>query len=202
MFSVCGQCSLQEASGGNPPFTDDNSNNVIRSGSIGTQAIVPTYAFNCCANITRWQTYVQPGGGGHRNGVYSIYFQVWRPSASVNGCVIKVEENHFNNVVLDGDGQINEEVSPINYISVQPGDIVGFYIISANGRDDGVQLDESPEYSDNQVWYERGENLIQPLLDLPSNYILGDKSMGQLTMSVQAAPMLMVTLCKFAIEVQ
>ena len=189
-FLASAQC-LQAAGGGEPPLLDDKSNNVLAS---GTQAIVPTYNFNCCANITRWETFVEPGGHGH-NEEYTIAFQVWRPSASDSECYKQVNQNLFSNVILGGSGEVNEEVSPSEYIAVEPGDVVGFYVVSQSGGDEGIQLKQSENFMDNVVWFAEAVSIFQLSGTCP--FRLGDLSSGQLTMSVTGAPMLRVGLCKF-----
>ena len=184
---------LQAAGGGELPLRFDRSNNVLASGTPA-QAIVPTYTFNCCANITRWETIVEPGRRG-RNEDYTIAFQVWRPSASDSECYKQVNQNLFSNVVLEGSGEVNEEVSPSEYIAVEPGDVVGFYVASQNGGDEGIQLEQSANFMDNVVWFAEAVSIFQLSGTCP--FRLGDLSRGQLTMSVTGAPMLRVGLCKF-----
>ena len=65
----------------------------------GTQAIVTSYQFNCCGDISAWEAAVFPNGGAnHARGAYNINFQVWRPSPTVetDGCYSLVGENRFS----------------------------------------------------------------------------------------------------------
>ncbi len=139
------------------PFRDDNDSPRLPS---GTQAIITSYQFHCCGNITAWQTYVQPGGGGHNNGVYTINFQVWRPSPTVNadGCYSLVGENRFPSISFPENGVVSETPAPSNIITVRPGDVVGYFTMTRDGRNEGIQLDT--DFNDETVWY-NGGNLIR-----------------------------------------
>ena len=191
------QDCLQAAGGEQLPFRDDNSSPCLPSGS---QAIITTYQFGCCGNITAWQTYVQPGGDGHRDGEYDILFQVWKPSSAAqdNGCYSLVGENRFTSILLSGGGLVSETPEPSNVISVQPGDVVGYYTFSRNyldnRKEEGIQLDTG--YTTDIVWY---------LAEFDTNSItlgatncplpVGDQSDRVLTSN--ARPVLSVSLSKF-----
>ncbi len=182
------QPCLQEAGGADPPFTDDNSNPVIPSGTPeGVEAIIPTYTFNCCANVTEWSTIVQPGGGGHSNGVYSVGFLVYRPIGTANRCYSEVGKNNFPSVTVSN-GFITEPVQPSDYITVQPGDVAGITIASTNGGNEGIQLDET--LNNNRVYYTATDSLAALI---PGSCPTTD---GGTYTRVTAAPMLRVSLGK------
>ena len=137
------------------PFGDlSGRDGSVRFPSL-TQAIVTSYKFQCCGDITAWQTYVQPSGGNHRDGVYSIFFQVWRPSPSVDsdGCYNMVGEDRYADIQLiqGQDGLVNRTLNSSSFISVQPGDVLGYFTILDNDEDGGIQHD--PEFSTESVWY-------------------------------------------------
>ncbi len=187
---MANQTCLREAGGADPPFTDDNNNPVIPSGtSEGVFAIIPTYTFNCCAYVTEWGTIVQPGGSNHRDNVYSVGFQVYRPSAEGNECYYQVGMNDFATVTVT-DGFITEPVQPPDYISVQPGDIVGISVASTNGGNEGVQLKEP--LNNNKVYYISSYSIVAN----PGCFFSLHGS-SEFTMRM-AAPMLNVTLGKSA----
>ena len=107
------------------PLDDDDDNYPLPSHS---QAIITTYQFGCCGSITAWLTHVQPGGGKCKNGAYDIFFQLWRPSSTMqdSGCYSLVGENRFTSIFFGDDDLVSETPQPSNIISVQPGDVVGY----------------------------------------------------------------------------
>ena len=134
------------------PFGDLGSNSE-RFPSL-TQAIVPSYQFQCCGDITGWQTYVEPSSRNHRDGVYSITFQVWRPLPTVDsdGCYSLVGEDVYTNIqLIEGEGGlVNRTLDPSSFISVQPGDVLGYFTF-LDDEDGGIQHD--PEFNTESVWY-------------------------------------------------
>ncbi len=124
----------------------------------GTQAIITSYQFHCCGNITAWQTYiVQPGGGKHNDGVYTINFQVWRssPTVGVDGCYSLVGEDRFPSISFPEGGLVSETPAPSNIITIRPGDVVGYFSMSSeNGHDEGIQLET--DFNDEAVRYNGG----------------------------------------------
>ena len=193
------QDCLQAARGEQLPFRDENSSPRLPSGS---QAIITTYQFGCCGNIAAWQTYVQPGGRGH-NGEYDIFFQVWRPSPTVqdNGCYSLVGENRFTSIFLGDDGLVSETPEPSNIISVQPGDVVGYYTFSRADSENqgmhGIQLDTG--YTKDIVWYlaDFGTESIT-LEDTNCPLPVGAESNRVLTSSTSAGPVLSVSISKLS----
>ena len=189
---------LQAAGGQLLPFRDGNRSPRLPSGS---QAIITTYQFGCCGDITAWQTYVQPGGGKHRDGVYDIFFQVWRPSPTVqdNGCYSLVGENRFTSIHLGDDGLVSKTPKPSNIISVQPGDVVGYYTFSRDDPDNsgsqGIQLDT--DYTDDIVWYLADFTPDSITLEATNCPLpVGDGPDRILTSSTNAGPVLSASISK------
>ena len=192
-----------QASGGEPlPFRDDSGSPL----PSGVQAIINTYQFECCGDITAWQTYVEPRRMGlHRNGAYDIFFQVWRPSSTVqdNGCYSLVGENRFTSIRFGNNDPVSETPEPSNIISVQPGDVVGYYTFSRadpdNSENFGIQLDTG--YTEDIVWY---------LADFDTDLIstgstncplpVGDGLDRVLTSSTNAGPILEVSISKLSFK--
>ena len=103
-------------------------------------AIIYTYRFNCCGNITGWGADVHPGGGDVMS--YILDFQVWRPSPTVNnstgtGCYSLVGNNRFTSVSLYS-GLARVIPSPQHYIQFQPGDVLGFHVEGGGTDNHGV----------------------------------------------------------------
>ena len=167
-----------------------------------TQAIITSYKFRCCGNITSWQTYVEPGGNVHQ-GAYDITFQVWRPSSTVqeNGCYSMVGENRYTRISLN-DGLVSVTPEPSNILSVQTGDVVGYLAVSRKGMNDGIQLDDiddgDDDEDDNQsvdtVWYDTVTE--SNLLKAGVHNCVGTETGRILRSSTNAAPVLSVSVCK------
>ena len=98
---------------------------------------------------------MEPSGGNHQDGVYSITFQVWRPSPSVDsdGCYSLVGDDIYADIQLiqGEDGLVNRILDPSSFISVQPGDVLGYFTLQDNDEDGGIQHD--PEFNMESVWY-------------------------------------------------
>ena len=190
--SVSAQSCLRAARGMETPFRKLNGRARLVS---RTQAIITSYMFECCGNITAWQTYVKPGGRRHQR-VYDIYFQVWRPSPTVqeNGCYSMVGENRYTSISLQRGGKVSETPEPSNILSVQPGDVVGCYTFSRRGTNDGILLDVRRSFD--SVWYHTGtvNNNRQPDCPLP----VGTETDRSLAFSTNAAPVLSVDVCKWS----
>ena len=127
----------------------------------GHQAIIPSYEFDCdemCGNITEWGVDVHPGGGGHQNR-YTLDLQVWRPSPTVDdstgtgtGQYSLVGNNRFTSISLS-DQRAIVTPSPQDYIQFQPGDVLGFYVDSDVGNNDGVVALNSSSFTSEVVWF-------------------------------------------------
>ena len=161
----------------------------------GSQAIVTSYQFHCCGEIFEWGARMQPGGGNHRNGVYTVHFQVWRPSPTSCGgsgdgnCYSLVGENRFPGVTLESGRLVSEAPQPTNVISVRPGDVLGYFVSSSrdDGIPQGIQLD--PGFINDVVYY----------ADFDAPLTMGTASVGPggvLSLSTSLAPVLSVGISK------
>ncbi len=164
------------------------------------QAIITSYQFNCCGEITEWRAFVEGSGGGHfDNQPYTISFQVWRPSSpspvDTDGCYTLHGSNNFPNIPLaDPDtadrGIVTGVVLPESErIEVQPGDVVGFYLESSRSDSDGIIYDEYRE--DESVWYTTGQ--------FTGGGLTCPFPVGQgrtLSSFVESAPLITATVCE------
>ena len=149
---------LQSTSSEEPiPFEDLS---FVGSDRIPTerQVIVASYQFQCCGNITRWQTFVEPGGGGRQDGEYTITFQVWRPGdgVEVDGCYSLIGQDVYAEIDLGRDGLVDRTLEPEGFLHVQPGDVVGYFMLREGntGERDGIQLEPREEDEGEEVWYQ------------------------------------------------
>ena len=160
----------------------------------GSQAIVTSYQFHCCGEILEWGARVQPGGSMHED-VYTIHFQVWRPSPTSCGgsgdgnCYSLVGENRFPGVTLQSGRLVSETPQPTNVISVRPGDVLGYFVSSSKDDRDpqGIQLD--PDITNDVVYY----------ADFDAPLTMGTASVGPggvLSLSTSLAPVLSIGISK------
>ena len=134
-------CLVANNTNGLPPFIDYDGG----SGSIPQQhqAIIPSYRFTCCGNITEWGVDVHPAGGKHDK-KYNLYLQVWRPSPTrtvqtTEGCYSLVGSNTFTSVSLSNQIAVVTPL-PQERIDFQPGDVLEFRLKNTDGSDGGVVL--------------------------------------------------------------
>ena len=138
---------------------------------------------------------MERSGGRHRDGVYTIHFQVWRPSPTVHsdgGCYSLVGENRFTNITLIYRA-VSETPEPTNIISVQPGDVVGYYVLSSIDDDDGIQMDSG---DDSINIYYNEDNGRNPISLGPDSCQVSVGIEGLLTISTYAAPQLSIDISK------
>ena len=164
----------------------------------GRQVIVTSYQFQCCGTITAWRTYVSHSGLPHQNGVYSISFQVWRPTTPElvdNGCYIMAGEDRYEKIILPEQprGLVNRTVPEPSPLNVQPGDVLGFFLTSTMEVTDGIHFndDEESGFTDEQVWYNTGSLAVNsaacPFPTGPDGVLSG---------SIRAAPVLSLNIGK------
>ena len=186
------QDCLMGLSGAQIPFRDLGGGRDSIRVPTGSQAIVTSYQFHCCGEITQWQTYMEPGGNGHREGVYSVNFQVWRPSptsGSGGDCYSLVGENRFPGITLGSGGLVSETPEPTNMISVRPGDVLGYFVTSTRSEDNqGIQMD--PDIA-GDVFY-----ADVPLSLGPDACPMSVGPGGVLDLFVSAAPVISVEISK------
>ena len=189
---------------GLPPFQDYGGpgfNTVTNTDVIPQvhQAIIPSYRFNCCGNITEWGVDVFSNSDDDKFR-YTLDLQVWRPSLNVqeSGCYSRVGSNTFT--LMSQDSRLAVVTPPPQErITIQPGDVLGFHVKSS-GRDTiGVTLLEDfnttgeRNYKLEEVWYANVEQLVISNRNCP--FAVGSK--GQLNMFTRAAPVISVSIGEF-----
>ena len=159
------QCIETGNGDGLPSFADYES----RIGQIARhhQAIIPSYEFICCGNITEWRVDVHPGGSNdHRK--YTLNLQVWRPSLTTesnnvgsfgSGCYSLVRNNRFTSISLSA-GVVEVTPSPRDQIPFRPGDVLGFYVENARESDGGVVVITTASARSEIVWHASVVSLI------------------------------------------
>ena len=150
-----------------------------------------------CGNITEWGVDVHPAGNANQPGFepYTIHFQVWRPSptvddSTVTGCYSLVGNNRFTSISLSN-GVAVVTPSPQDYIQFQPGDVLGFYVEEARDDNDGIIVLTSGSFTNELVWYAS----IAPTMATSQNgdcpYSVG--SSGVLSTLTRAAPVISIS---------
>ncbi len=113
-------------------------------------AIVTSYKFQCCGNITEWRAYRR-----FTEDPNTVHFQVWRPSPLREGCFNLVGEDTYTGVGDRFKDRIRRFTVPSNNITIQPGDVVGYFVNSMVDESiraiDGVALDITS--TTESVWY-------------------------------------------------
>ena len=155
---------LQSTASDEPiPFEDLGGNGASDRIPTERQVIVASYQFQCCGNITRWQTFVEPGGGG-QDGEYNIIFQVWRPGegVEVDGCYSLIGQDIYAEIDLGGDGLVDRNLEPEGFLPVQRGDVVGYFMLreSRIGERDGIQLERREDDEGEEMWYQSDAETI------------------------------------------
>ena len=154
-------------SGEGIPFEDLGDNAELLPSE--SQAIITSYQFQRCGNITGWQTYVHPYSETYRKGAYSIVFQIWRPALGVDrdGCYSMEGEDRYEDIELyeETGGLVNRTLEPADYLRVQPGDVVGYYMSHRDreNRREGIQHALREQKKKERVWY---------LTNTPENYLV------------------------------
>ena len=159
------------------------------------QAIVTTYKFNCCGNITEWGVDLNPV---EDNLYFNFDFQVWRPSSTVNetGCYSLVENYAATSISIET--MVTEShvarVTPLYQLQFQPGDVLGFYVESETQmtpEGNGVVLldDESDAFTSEKLWYASIISRSSQSGSCP--YPIGTD--GVLNISTQAAPVISIS---------
>ena len=180
----------------------DYRNSELRSETIPElhQAIIPSYRFTCCGNITEWGVDVSPAGGNHDR-IYNLDLQVWRPSPTVQttGCYSLVGNNRFTSVSLDFQVAI---VTPLPQarIAFQPGDVLGFSLENTDGNDGGVVLliDSANQgdngYATEEVWYANVSDVVFGSEQCP--FVVGSQAGRSLNTYTRAAPVISIEYSK------
>ena len=171
------------------------------------QAIIPSYKFNCCGNITEWGVDLNPDGTRAK---FNFILQVWRPSPIVNisGCYTLVDDFISTEITIE-DNPVNERVarvtpSPQDQLQFQPGDVLGFYVESngdgSSDHDNGVVV---LEYDDNiqsayneQAWFASIDVTAQTSQSGSCPYPVGNN--GVLNSSTHAAPVISISMTTYS----
>ena len=166
------------------------------------QAIIPSYRFNCCGNITEWGVDLNPAIARI---TFNFDFQVWRPSPTVNetGCYSLVNKFVVRSISLPTSPMISHVArvtpSPQYQLKFQPGDVLGFYVEShgegsQTGGDDnnGVVLLNSTGYTSELVWHGHITAQLQPSRSVSCPYPVGTN--GVLNSSTRAAPVISISI--------
>ena len=190
--------SLQTGNGNGPPELREyegaaNNNRIF----LHHQAIVHTYKFNSCGNITAW------GADVFQNdqNIYTVDFQVWRPSPTNNftgaGCYSLVGNNRFTSISLNV-GIVIATPSHQDYIQYQSGDVLGFYVENASpvsGRpDNGVVIQNTGDFTKDTIWYASIAPAMATSKDLDCPYTVG--KLGDLKSYTHAAPVISIATSK------
>ena len=166
--TIVTRCNVLYLSGQNDECLQTNNANNLPTfmGSRGPageriehqhQAIVTTYKFNCCGNITEWGVDLNPV---EDNLYFNFDFQVWRPSSTVNetGCYSLVGNYAATSISIET--SVTEShvarVTPSYQLQFQPGDVLGFYVESEaemTPEDNGVVLLHSGAFTSENVWH-------------------------------------------------
>ena len=164
--------------------------------------VVTSHEFQCCGNITGWQTYVSPAGSLERvNRVYSILFQVWRSvsgGVAGDGCYTVTGDDRYDDIELSPEtgGLVNRTLEPADYLTVQPGDVVGYFMSHSAGdnREAGILL-ERRDTQEVAAWYTTNTN-DNPIRTGPPDcpYTVGPGKL--LSSSTTSAPILNVQIGK------
>ena len=146
------------------------------------QAVIPAYRISCWGVIVQW------GVSTERRGGHLIELQVWRETGDNTYMYRKVGGNWFNQGPVKGQKLIYLTPNSSQLISVQPGDIIGLYVVNNPAADDNykIQYETSSEV---QMFYiastSAGHEIIDPAL----------------TRSLDVALLLHLEICKFSLHV-
>ena len=142
-----------------------------------------------CGNITEWGVDVH----FPFQNVYTLDLQVWRPSPTQSvddstgtGQYNLVGNNKFTSISLS-DRKAIVTPSPQDYIQFQPGDVLGFYVDSNFGDDEGVVVVTSSSFTNEVVWF---ASIAPTLATSQTTYSIG--SSGDLHTLTRAAPVISI----------
>ncbi|MCG8626136.1 MAG: hypothetical protein MJE68_29575 [Proteobacteria bacterium] len=163
------------------------------------QAIIPTYKFNCCGNITAWGVDLNP----ERNGAgqtFDFILQVWRPSTTIqiDSCYSLVNDHKITSTVINSTEPVaTVSVTTLNQLQFKPGDVLGFYVEShGSGNapdgdlDNGVVVLNDSSHTSELVWHGRITSPTSQSRSCP--YPVGTS--GLLTTSTHAAPVISISV--------
>ncbi len=189
------QC-LTVGNGNNlPSFTDYSDGG---GGRILTnhQAIIPSYQFYCCGNVTVWRVDVHPVGSEHQ-WITTLNLQIWRPSPTEEmdtqlgtGSYSLAGNERISPVSLTA-GRVLVTPTPGKYTQFRPGDVLGFYMENVVDNNRGVVLLSSVTFTSEVVWYASVASQKGGCLN---TYSVG--SSGDLNTLTRAAPVISMSTSK------
>ena len=114
-----------------------------------------------------------------------------------DGCYSLVGENRFSRITLVG-RLVSETPEPTNIISVQPGDVVGYFATSTRAINNGITVTIHEDLLTGEtVWYHT-DTEMEPLI--PSGefcpFPVGSESDRILRSSTNLGPIVSVLICK------
>jgi hypothetical protein len=171
------------------------------------QAIIPSYKFNCCGNITQLGVDLNPDRDGV-NQTFNFILQVWRPWPSPTlkaECYSLVNDHSITSTSIGPNSQTGQVANvthlPHNQLQFEPGDVLGFYVEShgpnSSNDDNGVVVLNDSSHTSELVWHGRITARTSQSGSCP--YRVGTS--GVLNTSTHAAPVIsisavMVTTCR------
>ena len=166
------------------------------------QAIIPSYKFNCCGNITEWGVDLNPD---KRNGTFDFILQVWRPSSltttNETKCYSLVDYFITKSIHITQITRVAIVTPNIqDQLHFQCGDVLGFYVEShgsgdqpGGDGDNGVVLLSSANYTSELVWFASVDvTAVQPSQSDSCPYPVGTN--GVLNSSTHAAPVISISM--------
>ena len=167
------------------------------------QAIIPSYKFNCCGNITEWGVDLNPDNGG---GTFNFILQIWRPDSAAtdtSGCHSLVDDYSSKSISLQNDainmGKIARVTPSLqDQLQFQKGDVLGFYVES-NGAgsdyDNGVVTLNDSNHTSELVWHASVNISAQASQSGSCPYPVGTN--GVLRSSTHAAPVISIAMTTY-----
>ena len=164
------------------------------------QAIIPSYKFNCCGNITEWGVDLNPDKGG---GTFKFILQVWRPDSAAtdtSGCYSLVDDYSNKSISLQNDAINMGKVAIVtpslqDQLQFQVGDVLGFYVESNGARsdyDNGVVTLNDSNHTSELVWHASINITAQTSQPGSCPYPVGTN--GVLNKSAHAAPVISISV--------
>lgn len=126
-FSVNGGSSQEFSS-----LPDPQPEGVFNSSHL---LLSPALSFTCRGRVVAWQAYLEAESLYHL-----ILFQVWRPLD--DNCTYELQGSHsLEDYVVGEDYLVDTSLvtPPLEPIEVEPGDVVGVYVLQGNRTGIGVQ---------------------------------------------------------------
>ena len=145
------------------------------------QAIIPSYQFQCCGNVTEWRVDVHPAS----NRQYTLNLQVWRPSLTVGADTYNlVGNNQVPALSLSNGGAVVITPSPGTYIPFRSGDVLGVHVEGGMNGNGGLVALTTDTYTRESVWLASVDSLLG---NCPVS--VGSNG-GQLNTLLQGAPVI------------